>query len=453
MSASHARLALWGLLLAGAVAAAAGLYGVRPPSPAAADAPPDGPPIPVRADSEQPYRPLDYQMTTDQMVRLWEERVRNDPRDHLSLTTLASIYIRKARDCSDHTLYDKADDAFRRALVILPSHAAARIGLAHVTCARHRFSEGLTLAEAVYRDHPEEAESLAVIADARLELGDYAGAERAVRELDAKASKPTPPAVLARQARLAELHGNPDAAVKLLTTAAEESRRADEGKEAGAWFQMRLGEILASQGKLAEAAAHLDAALTDHPKYLAALVVLAAVRAAEGNFTEAIALYERAATITPDVAVLAALADLYARNGQEFLAKAHRDAVEAADTDATPFGRVLVLYYCDHDRKLTRALDLARREFAERKDVYGYDALAWALHKNGMPRDAEAAAVEALKLGTRDAMLHYHAGMIAAALGENDAARERLSRALAINPHFAHAAEARRALGRFGGPR
>jgi tetratricopeptide (TPR) repeat protein len=143
--------------------------------------------------------------------------------------------------------------------------------------------------------------------------------------------------------------------------------------------------------------------------------------------------------ITPDVASLAALADLYAKAGNEFLAKTHRDAVESADTPDTPFARALVLYYCDHDRKLPRALELAEREFAERKDVYGHDALAWAKLKNGKPAEAEQAITEALKLGTRDAMLYYHAGMIALARGDKGAARDRLKTALAINPHHAAA--------------
>jgi hypothetical protein len=42
----------------------------------------------------------------------------------------------------------------------------------------------------------------------------------------------------------------------------------------------------------------------------------------------------------------------------------------------------------------------------------------------------------ALALGTRDAMLFYHAGMIARALGDSVAARARLDTALAINPYW-----------------
>jgi uncharacterized membrane-anchored protein len=46
----------------------------------------------------------------------------------------------------------------------------------------------------------------------------------------------------------------------------------------------------------------------------------------------------------------------------------------------------------------------------------------------------------ALAQGTQDAMLMYHAGMIARAAGDREAARHYLERALAIAPAFDYAA-------------
>ena len=42
----------------------------------------------------------------------------------------------------------------------------------------------------------------------------------------------------------------------------------------------------------------------------------------------------------------------------------------------------------------------------------------------------------ALGLGTQDARMFYHAGMIAHALHNDDDARHYLEQALSINPHF-----------------
>jgi tetratricopeptide (TPR) repeat protein len=71
-----------------------------------------------------------------------------------------------------------------------------------------------------------------------------------------------------------------------------------------------------------------------------------------------------------------------------------------------------------------------------RKDIYTYDTLAWALYKNKQFHEAAEAMQEALKLGTQDASLYYHAGKIHAALGQKDKAKMCLQKALAINPHF-----------------
>ena len=71
-----------------------------------------------------------------------------------------------------------------------------------------------------------------------------------------------------------------------------------------------------------------------------------------------------------------------------------------------------------------------------RKDIYGHDALAWAIHANGKVADAVGPMMEALRLGTRDAKLFFHAGMIFYRLGDIEKATHYLERALATNPHF-----------------
>jgi tetratricopeptide (TPR) repeat protein len=89
-----------------------------------------------------------------------------------------------------------------------------------------------------------------------------------------------------------------------------------------------------------------------------------------------------------------------------------------------------------------------REELESRRDIYGYDLLAWALHRSGRDREAEAPMTRALSLGTRDAMLLFHAGMIERALGNGEAARRHLEAALETNPNWDpfHPAEARAVL-------
>ena len=109
---------------------------------------------------------------------------------------------------------------------------------------------------------------------------------------------------------------------------------------------------------------------------------------------------------------------------------------ERATAGQPEYRRVLSLFYADHDRDLPRALELARQDLQERQDIYGHDALAWALLKNGHPEEAARAMTEALKLGTRDARLFFHAGMIYHRLRDPSKARDYLGRALALNPQL-----------------
>jgi tetratricopeptide (TPR) repeat protein len=98
--------------------------------------------------------------------------------------------------------------------------------------------------------------------------------------------------------------------------------------------------------------------------------------------------------------------------------------------------RDLALFYADHDMKLDEALALAHKEFEVRHDIYTWDALAWALYKNGKYQEASDAIENALRPGVRDALLFFHAGMIAKQLGQNALAKERLQVSLSINPRF-----------------
>ena len=62
-----------------------------------------------------------------------------------------------------------------------------------------------------------------------------------------------------------------------------------------------------------------------------------------------------------------------------------------------------------------------REELRTRKDVYAYDLLAWALHKQGRHQEASSAMQLALRMGTKDPQLVRHAEAIERALGPSAA--------------------------------
>jgi tetratricopeptide (TPR) repeat protein len=71
-----------------------------------------------------------------------------------------------------------------------------------------------------------------------------------------------------------------------------------------------------------------------------------------------------------------------------------------------------------------------------RRDIYAYDVLAWNLYRSGKAEEAREEITSALRLGTRDAKLFYHAGMIYHRLGDKPKAHKYLRLALETNPHF-----------------
>ena len=137
---------------------------------------------------------------------------------------------------------------------------------------------------------------------------------------------------------------------------------------------------------------------------------------------------------------VAALADVYSKIGKSDEARKQYELVEyigqLSALNKALYNRELAYFYADHDIKLEQGLELAQRELDYRRDIYAYDVVAWNLFKNGKAEEAREAVSQALKLGTQDAKLHYHAGMIHHRLGEKEKAREHLRRALSINPHF-----------------
>jgi tetratricopeptide (TPR) repeat protein len=393
---------------------------------------------PDRSSSSTPAEPAAATAPpTDEAIDFFAERVRQNPRDAVSLTLLGQFHSMRARETGDVASFERAEVALERALDLLPHSAPAGAALADVYYAEHRFEDALRLATRVYRSSPRTTQALATIGDAHLALGAYRKADEAYGAL--RDLGPTPPA-LARGAQVAWLHGRTERAIELMERAALASVEAGETGERASWYEVRLGDLEFGRGGLDAAAFHYRRAMSIFDGSYQALAGLGRVHAAQGRFTEAIELYERAVSVVPQPDLVTALGDLYALTGRPELADERYELVEAigslAASNRQVYDRQLAMFYADHDRNLGAALDLATAEIEVRKDVFGYDALAWALHKNDRNREAAHAIEEALRLGTRDASLLFHAGMIYDALGSEARAMRYLERSLALNPGF-----------------
>jgi tetratricopeptide (TPR) repeat protein len=377
--------------------------------------------------------------TSDDLIRYYQARLARRA-DVRSYARLGQAYILKARETGDPTYYALADTTLSRCLELNPDGAtAARAAtdLATVQMARHQFREALATGQKALGFDGASLLPHGPIGDAHIELGEYDKAEAAYETMKSLSGPFYPHG---RLSLLRFLKGDPDGAIAEMRRAIESGIAGDQPKENIAWAQFRLGTLLFQTGDVGAAArAHGDA-LSTFPGYHRALAGLAQARAAEGRYPEAVDLYHKAIGVIPLPEYAAGLGDVYAKTGRLGEARKQYALVEYIGRlnalNQVLYNRELALFYLNHDLKLADALDLARKELEVRRDLYTFDVLAWALYKNGQAREALGPMKDARRLGTKDARLSFHAGMIYRAVGDRDEARRALQDALRLNPHF-----------------
>ena len=370
-----------------------------------------------------------------EVVALWQRRSDTVPLDYLSRTELGRALSRQARETADLAGFVVAEEALREALVLNPRYRPARLALAATLSAQHRFVEARELAEGVYAEDASALSALAVIGDASFALGDYERAEAIYFQL---ASLEQSPPVLARQARLAWVRGELGAAVALSRAALELSKDYALRPHDAAFYRFQLGHYRFANGDAAGAIDALNEALVLAPDHPGSAEEMAHIQASVGNTGEAERLYRSLLDTAP-------AADLYGRYADLLFARGEGDAADvqerlglelaALTIDAFPAERRhLAGFYLRRDSGV--ALELAGADLAVRQDVGAYDTLGWALFHVGRYDEASEVMLSALAQGTVDASLMYHAGAIAAAVGDFEAARGYLKDALVLNPRF-----------------
>jgi tetratricopeptide (TPR) repeat protein len=390
---------------------------------------------------------------TDGRIGSLQRRLTMQPQDRDSYLLLGGAYLQKARETGDGAYYARAEDALLEALKLDPRNARALSLLGSVSLARHDFPMATEWARRSLEVNPGHAAAYGVLGDAQVEQGRYeAGVESFQKMVDLKPNLDS----YARVSYVRKLMGDVDGAIAAMDEAVA---AGPPGSENTAWALVQLGDLYFGSGRIDEAVDRYEAALREFPGYYLALASLGKSRAAQGQLEAAVELYHAAVSIIPRPTILSELGDLYARNGEIELAQSQYDTMEfiagLAAINQQVYNRELARFYADHGIKLDQALALAASELTVRRDIYGYDTLAWALYRNGRLEEAAAAMNEALRLGTRDAVLHYHAGKIFQGLGDRRRATKHLGRALDLNPYFSagQADDARQALAelRLGG--
>jgi len=372
--------------------------------------------------------------------------VARNPKDAAGYAGLGAAHFQRARETGDVSDYQLAEDSLRKSLDLVSADFSADDALgtmAEVCMGEHRFADALSYAQKALSLGTGDLSPFAIVGDAYADIGEYDKAAVAYVRLTPRDMTLAPRAAYARDSRLSYLRfvaGDTGGAIALMKAAVTEGVEAQLPAENLAWLYYELGEYETQAGDASSADAAYLAALNTHPGDYRALAALGKLRANNGRFAEAIVLYQRAIAVVPMPTFIAELGDLYARTGDEANARKQYALVEyiglLGHINQVLHNRDLAIFYADHDVKLDEAVDLARKELEVRHDVYTWDALSWALYKNGRFTEAAKASENAMRFGTRDALILFHAGMIAQGLGNREQARTELNEALKINPHF-----------------
>lgn len=383
---------------------------------------------------------------TEQRIKSAQARVERNPNDGREYAGLGAAYYQRARETGNVDDFELAEQSLNKSLDLVSGDFAADEPLksmAEVCMGEHRFADAVTYSQKALSLGSGDVSPFAIIGDAYADMGEYEKAGRAYERLTPRDMVLSPHAAYARDSRIAYLKfiaGDTPQAISMMKIAVAEGIEARLPGENLAWLYFELGEFNSQNGDVAGADAAYLSALTTHPGDYRALAGLGKLRGNQGRYAEAILLYQKAIAIVPMPIFVAELGDLYAKSGNQSEASNEYQLVEyiglLGHINQVLHNRDLALFYADHDIKLTEALDLARKELEIRHDIYTWDALAWALYKNGKYADAAKASERALQFGTRDSLLLYHAGVIAEAAGMREQERDALKAALEINPHF-----------------
>jgi tetratricopeptide (TPR) repeat protein len=329
-------------------------------------------------------------------------------------------------------LNDNAQTAINRALEIEPQNNDAQKLNASLLLTFHRFAEALEAGKKLQEANPRDAFVYGVLTDANIELGNYKEAIETVQKMvDMKPNMES----YSRVAHVRSLHGDSDGAIEAMSLASRVANPMD--KEVQSWSLTYLGNEYFKVGRFAEAEKEYDGALKILPDYHLALAGKGHVRAAAGDYENAVKFLTQTQTRVPTTEVVIALGDVYAKTGNaEKAAEQYKLAEFIEQKPGNLDQRRLALLWADRDTKLDEALAIAEKEYAARKDIYTADIYAWCLYKKGDFQKAKTAIIEAMRLKTKDALFFYHAGMIEKSLGDNKAAKDFLQKALKTNPNF-----------------
>ena len=382
---------------------------------------------------------IGYQSNTnssaDRFISTLQEQLKESPDNSKLLTKLGASYIQKARESNNPEYYSKAENVLKRAMENDKENFLAMAELGSVNLSRHHFKEALELSQKALALNPYSAYSYGVLVDAQVELGMY---DEAIANVQKMVDIRPDLSSYSRVSYIRELKGDMQGAIDAMKLAVKAGSPEAENT---AWCRVQLGNLFYNTGDTETAFKIFQFIIKDFPNYAHGYGGMAKIKVNQKNYNEAIEFYNKSLEKNTLPEYLIALGDTYLLNGEKekseeqyskakFINTMFKD--NGVDTDLE-----LALFNADHDRSLKESLNNAEESLDNgSKSIKTYHVLAWTNYKLGNYDEAGKNIELALRLGTKEPLMYYHAGKIYEKLGDAQKAKEYSEYALKINPFY-----------------
>jgi tetratricopeptide (TPR) repeat protein len=380
----------------------------------------------------------DYEMR-DKLVAYWETAENeHHPGDMISPDNLAQQYLQRYRERMDIDDVLRAERAAKQSLIAQPvGNMPGELELASIDLTLHRFYDAIAVTKHIESYDSGDPAMYPREASLDMEVGNYA---RAAHLLAAVPEKSRDDGWRVVDSRYLELTGHLAEARSLLaTTSAYQNANFDAPAQQRAWYFFRAGEMAYEAGDNDTALGDEREAVTVFPNFADALRTLARIECARHDWQQCLTDAISSSNIVPYPETLGYKADAQRALGDTAGADQTADLIHTVGqlgdqqhiTD-----RLLAIYYADHRVYPDEAYAIARNELKSRDDIFTEDTLAWAAAMDARWTEARTHIANAMRYGTQNSLLDYHAGVIAQHFGDASAAKADFQRALALNPQF-----------------
>jgi len=359
--------------------------------------------------------------------------IKNDSLDTKSKLLLAQLYMQEARITGEHPYYYPAtltilEDVIKHN----PENFEAYAFKASVLLSLHHFKEALEVGTKAAGINRNNGFICGVLCDANVELGRY---EEAVKMSDLMQSLRPGLESYSRASYLREIYGDNVGAIEAMKLAFQAGLA---GSEEASWAGNTLSHLHKNTGDLKKAEEISQIIIEQRPGYAFSLSTLGQIEIDKGHYDKAIARFDEAIKVMPEVAFFENKAIALNRMGETAKSQdIYQKCIKMLTTDAESGHYVdmeLAKIYLEIGDNFN-AMKFAITEFERRPENIDVNhTMARVYFAMGDFVTAKKHIDIAMRMGTKNAELLAHAGQIEKELGNAKVAAELMNKSKKINP-------------------